>query len=112
MLNINSMVVTNRCNYGRVVSIGSTTAKVKIGYKIHEIELYNLTDVTDGLHLKVTYSIEDKDAVKDLLFIKHGTILFDMYNSDGTAKLLKTVEHALSKKLDVPIIKILKIEIP
>ena len=48
-----SFVVTSKGNYGRIISIGKSTAMVKIGYKVHEIELYNIFDITDGVHLQV-----------------------------------------------------------
>lgn len=113
MIKPTDMVVTSKGNYGRVISVGTSTAMVRIGYKTHEIEIYNLINVTDGLHLKITYSVApNNNSCDDLLFIKHGTTLFDLYDSSGNANLLKCVENSLSKKLNITDFKILKIQIP
>lgn len=113
MVKPTDMVVTSKGNYGRVISVGTSTAMVRIGYKTHEIEIYNLINVTDGLHLKISYSVApNNDSQDELLFVKHGTILFDLYDSEGTTKLLKVVENSLSKKLNISNLKILKIQIP
>ena len=112
MLKANSMVITSKGNYGRVMSIGPNTAHVKIGYKVHEIELYNLIDVMDGTHFEVNYTINNGEVTKDLLFIKHGSILFDMYRLENPYPIVTIVTNALIKKLDNPLIKILKISIP
>lgn len=105
------MVVTSKGNYGKVISVGNSTAMVKMGYKVHEIELYLLIDVTNGLHLKVTYESEDKEDV-GLVFIKHGTLLWDAFDPRTTEILLKVVKDNLIKKLNNTNIKILKVNIP
>ena len=107
-----SMVVTSKGNHGRVVSVGTNVANVKIGYKIHEIELYNLTNVTKGTNFQVEYNLTDGTVHKTFVFIKYGTIIWDMFNPKSTENLLKIIEVSLAKKLNVQSLIIVKINIP
>lgn len=112
MIKQGDMVVTSKGNYGRVITVNSTVAIVKIGYKNHEIELYNLINVQNGTHFRVQYDVYDGNINTDILFVKHGSVIWDLYDPTAMTNLLKMIEHSLIKKLNVPQVKILKISIP
>lgn len=108
-LTVNDFVITSKGNYGKVVSIGLSTAKVKIGYKIHEIELYNIHNVTEGTHVRVDYT--ELDTGKDcdtMLFLRHNDVLYDPVNP---RYFIDKVTDLVIKKVQKNVI-IVKISIP
>jgi preprotein translocase subunit YajC len=108
-INENDFVITSKGNYGRVISVGSSTAKVKIGYKIHEIELYNLNNVNDGTHVRVDYVESDTLIPKDIMiFLKHNEVLYDSLTSNI---LMLKVMDLVVKKIQKTVL-IIKISIP
>lgn len=97
-------VVTSKGNRGVVISVGGTIAKVKIGYLVHEIELYNLINVTDGQYLQIKY-IDLDTQIKDetLMFLKHKTPLYDStgLSSDLIPRLTEAIHKKLNKRVAI-----------
>jgi hypothetical protein len=104
-INPGDYVVTNKGNHGKVVIVGSETAKVKIGFRTYEIELINLFNVNKGTLLLVDYKHDINTNLRASVFIKHGVSLY----SNGLDNLYKIVEDLLNKQLKqtVEIINIL-----
>jgi hypothetical protein len=99
-----SFVVTNKGNYGTVVSVGTSTVNVKIGYKIHEISIYNVVDITDGTHLRVDYVDTSGKKGDALIFIKHLTVIYnadDLANKDLVDKLKHILQNKLNKQVTI-----------
>lgn len=101
MIQKDSFVVTSKGNYGKVISVGKTTAQVKIGFKTHEIDLYNLVDITDGTHLSVHYIDEAGEKGNTLVFVKHLTCIYDASNpiNELIPKLAHLVEQKTNKRV-------------
>lgn len=103
-INTGSFVVTSKGNYGKVVSISGSIAKVRIGMKTHDIELYNLTNVTNGTHVKVKYT-EKSSLTKGetLIFVKHNSVIFDstnpQLNNDFLLKITDAIQSKVSKEV-------------
>lgn len=108
-INEGDFVITSKGNYGRVMTVGSSTAKVKIGYKTHEIELYNLHNITDGTHVRVDYVETDTNTSRDVMvFLKHNELLYDSANP---RMFIDKVLDLVVKKVQKNVL-IIKISIP
>ena len=105
-------VVTNKGNYGKIISMNENKAMVKIGYNTHEIEIYNLTVVTDGTHLQVRYINKSASIQNVNLFIKHGTVIFDRNDPTVNQKFITNLERKIEEMLELKEINIIQILIP
>lgn len=102
-------VITSKGNYGKITAIKASTALVKIGYKIHEIELYNLHNVSDGTHVKVEYFNDSGEIETIMLFLKHNQVI---YSNENPKQLVESLTNLLLEKTKLKAVIINKISIP
>lgn len=78
-MNIGDKVLTSKGNFGKITSIKGDLAKVKIGHSEYEIEVINLTPITDTQIINVKY-IKNNATCKTAIVVEKGTIIFDINN--------------------------------
>lgn len=96
-----SHVITSKGNHGKVMVVKHTTAMVKIGNTVYEIDKTNLVNITDGSIFKVTYTDVDNVKHTTQVLIKHGTALYVDGRDHTHEHVLNVLKNQVNKQITI-----------